>query len=126
MNGRLEFEAQLHSVPVRNEKLDVRPAESDPNALIVEVELVYRGLFGLLRPLVGARRRKRYELAGLSRELFESLDGKRTVEDLIETLRIQDLLTFLEARALVMHYLKDLMQRGLIVLAAEEPEPDTP
>lgn len=119
MKKQLGFEAQLHSVPVRNEKLKVRPAEDDPDVLIVEVELVYRGLLAFLRPLVDARRRKCYELAGLSRELFESLDGDRTVEDLVDTLRTQDLLTFLEARGLVMHYLKDLMQRGLVVLVTD-------
>lgn len=118
MSGKLDFETQLHTVPVRNGKLKISPLAQDPAVLVVEVELFYRSLLGLVAPLVGARRRKRYELAGLSRELFESLDGRKTVENLIDTLRTEDKLTFLEARALVMQYLKDLMQRGLVVIVA--------
>lgn len=119
MKPALDFETQLKSVPVRNVKLNISVAENDPAALLVEVALVYRGLLGVLAPMVGARRTKRYELAGLARELFESLDGKLTVENLIDNLRMQEKLTFLEARALVIQYLKDLMQRGLVVIVAE-------
>ncbi|MDE0838995.1 MAG: hypothetical protein OSB41_08065 [Kiritimatiellae bacterium] len=33
------------------------------------------GLIGVLASAVNARRKRRYELLGISRELFESLDG---------------------------------------------------
>jgi len=116
MNPALDFETQLQSVPVRNEKLSVAVSQSDAQALLVEVELRYRGPVAWLARQVGARRRKRYELVGLSRELFEMLDGERTVEQLVDRLCEQDRLTFLESRALVLQYLRDLMQRGLIVI----------
>lgn len=124
MKSTLDFETQLHAVPVRNEKLKVTAPESKPDALVVEVELRYRGLIGSVASLVGARDRKRYELVGLSRELFELLDGKRTVEHLVDWLCEQDCLTFLEGRALIVQYLRDLMRRGLVVVLADDSTGD--
>ncbi len=108
----------MHTVPIRNEKLVVIPSERSREAVVVEVELRYSGPIGLLARWVRARRRKRYELAGLSREMFEMVDGERSVEALIGWLCERDNLTFLEGRALVLQYLRDLMRRGLIVVAA--------
>jgi hypothetical protein len=119
MSTSLDFETQLHTIPVRNEKLVVAESDGPSGALIVEVQLRYRGPLGGIANFVKARRRKRYELAGLSRELFEKLDGERTVENLVDWLCEQDRLTFLESRALVLHYLRDLMRRGLIVAAVQ-------
>ena len=116
MTAALDFETQLHTVPVRNEKLVLSGSPHNPDALVAEVELRYRGLMRNVASFVKSRNRKRYELVGLSRELFERLDGTLTVADLIDALAISDQLTFFEARALVMQYLKDLMQRGLVVM----------
>ncbi len=120
MKPPLDFEAQLHAVPVRNEKLRICDSSPGSDVLIAEVQLRYRGLLGSIANLVKARRRKRFELAGVSRELFEKLDGKQTVGDLVDWLCEQDRLTFLEGRALVLHYLSDLMKRGLVVVVADE------
>lgn len=116
MKATLNFETQLHTVPVRNTKLKTHVSERNPDVLVLEVELLYRGVPALLASLVKARRRKRYELTGLSRELFESLDGKRSVGDLIDGFSKKEKLTFFESRGLMMQYLRDLMQRGLIVI----------
>jgi len=120
MKPTLDFEAQLHAVPVRNEKLRICDSSPGSDVLIAEVQLRYRGLLGSIANLVKARRRKRFELAGVSRELFEKLDGKQIVGDLVDWLCEQDRLTFLEGRALVLHYLSDLMKRGLVVVVADE------
>jgi len=120
MKPPLDFEAQLHAVPVRNEKLRICDSSPGSDVLIAEVQLRYRGLLGSIANLVKARRRKRFELAGVSRELFEKLDGKQIVGDLVDWLCEQDRLTFLEGRALVLHYLSDLMKRGLVVVVADE------
>ncbi len=117
MKQTLDFETQLHMIPVRNAKLAVRPSERTPAAIVVEVQLRYPGVLGLFARWSNARQRKRYELAGLSREMFEMVDGSVTVAQLIDWLCIQDRLTFLEGRALVVHYLRDLMKRGLIVIS---------
>lgn len=120
MTTPLEFDAQLHTVPVRNEKLTISTDDKHPDLLIVEVELLYKGAAALLAKMFKARKFKRYELAGLSRELFERLDAKLSVEDLIDDLSKADKLTFFESRALVTLYLKDLMQRGLIVIVPSD------
>ncbi len=120
MKAALDFETQLHAVPVQNEKLRVCDSPPDSDSLVVEVELRYRGVLGGIANFVKARRRKRYELAGVSRELFDRLDGKRTVEDLVDWFCEQDRLNFLEGRALVLHYLRDLMKRGLVVVVTDE------
>lgn len=125
MTTEIDFETQLQTVPVRNARLKLSRDEKHADALIVEVELRYRGMSGLIAPLVKARNSKRYELVGLSRELFERLDGKLRVEDLIDSLSQADKLTFFEARALVTLYLKDLMQRGLIVILPDAVTADT-
>ena len=83
MTAALDFETQLHTVPVRNEKLVLSGSPHNPDALVAEVELRYRGLMRNVASFVKSRNRKRYELVGLSRELFERLDGTLTVADLI-------------------------------------------
>ena len=117
MKKQLDFETQLKCVPVRNEGVRTFASDRDPGALIVEVRLRYQGLLETAANVFKARRARRYELAGISRELYGKLDGKRTLEDLIDEMVAEDKLTFLEARALLVHYLKDLMQRGLVVIA---------
>lgn len=112
----LDFAAQLQCVPVRNEGARAAPAPGNPDAVIVEVRLRYPGVLDAAARLVKARRVRRYELAGISRELFEKLDGRQTLENLIDSLAAEEQLTFLEARALLVQYLRDLMQRGLVVI----------
>ncbi len=113
----IDFAQQLHTIPVRNSQAVVMASERSPGAILVEVQLRYTGLLRFVARWVHARQRKRYELSGLSREMFEMVDGVVTVEHLIDWLCEQDRLTFLEGRALVVHYLRDLMKRGLIVMS---------
>lgn len=119
MKPSLDYEQQLHTIPVRNVQAVVMASERAPEAILVEVQLRYAGLLRFIAKWVHARQRKRYELSGLSREMFERVDGKQTVEQLTDWLCEQERLTFLEGRALVMLYLRDLMRRGLIVMLAE-------
>lgn len=112
----IDFEHQLHTVPIRNTQAEVSASDRVPDAILVQVQLKYTGLLGPIAKWVKARKAKRYELAGLSREMFERVDGKTSVEQLVDWLCEQDRLTFLEGRALVVHYLRDLMKRGLIVV----------
>ena len=118
----LNFETQLQSVPLRNENVRLAPSDKDPEVLIAEVTLKYRGLLALAKALFNARKVKKIVMTGLTRDLYEKLDGKTTVEDLIDHLMEAEKLTFFESRALVVEYLKGLMKRGLIVVAAERPE----
>ncbi len=127
MKAKLDFESQLHCLPIRNEKVRSLNADENPEILVVEIELRYKGLLALGASLFGSRKIRRYELAGLSRELYEKLDGKLTVEDLVLELSEKENLAFLEARGLVVQYLKNLMQSGLVVIITkpeDSPEQD--
>lgn len=119
---QLDFSTQLHTIPVRNQSLRVIEDDTASDTLVVEVEVEKRGLVGLLARYANTPPRKQYELAGLSRELFDELDGKRSMEELIDWLAALESLTFMEARALILHYLGDLMKRGLVVIAAPKPD----
>jgi hypothetical protein len=120
MKPSIDFEQQLHTVPIRNRQAVVTESETSPATILVEVQLRYTGLLNPIAKWVNARKKKRYELVGLSREMFEKVDGKTNVSQLIDWLCDQEKLTFLEGRALVVQYLKDLMQRGLIVVLPED------
>jgi hypothetical protein len=116
MSTAIDYTTQLHMIPIRNQKLTIGSASHNADALVVEVQLKYNGLIGVLASAVNARRKRRYELLGISRELFESLDGVQTVEALVDRMVEEEKLTFLESRALTVLYLSDLMKRGLIVM----------
>lgn len=115
---QLTFETQLQSVPVRNERVRITRPEDNAGALIVEVDLSYRGIVGLLSRLFHPRKSKKFQLEGLAREIYERIDGRRSLEQFIDDLMAGHKLTFFEARALIVQYLKILMERGLIVIAA--------
>lgn len=116
------FETQLHAAPIRNRSVTVLPS-STPDRLVVVVDLKYTGFTALLARPLRARKRKKYQLDGLGLELYNQLDGQRTVENLIDDLIPRYKLTFFEARALTLTYLRTLTDRGLIVMAIrEEPE----
>ena len=117
------FETQLHAAPVRNAAVTV-VSSADADRLVVAVDLKYTGLRRLLARRLKARRRKQYELEGLGLELYQQLDGHRSVADLIEQLAGRYKLTFFEARALVLTYLRTLTDRGLVVMAVKDT--DTP
>jgi hypothetical protein len=104
MSTAIDYTTQLHMIPIRNQKLTIGSASHNADALVVEVQLKYNGLIGVLASAVNARRKRRYELLGISRELFESLDGVQTVEALVDRM-VEEVL-----------YLSDLMKRGLIVM----------
>lgn len=116
MKKSIDFETQLHSIPVRNHNINITRSEKDPDILIVQVALRYNGLLKLAKRVFKLRDIRRFELGGLSRVLYEKLDGKIHVEDLILWLQKEEKLTFFEARALMVQYLSDLMRRGLVVV----------
>ncbi|MDT8391936.1 MAG: hypothetical protein RRC34_15655 [Lentisphaeria bacterium] len=122
---QLDFETQLQAIPVRNESVNMTTDDDKPDALTAEVRLKYRGVMKLLAKLTYARESRRFELTGLAREIFERIDGKLTVERLVLTLAADEKLTFFEARGLINHYLRDLMQRGLIVILGGGAHPES-
>jgi hypothetical protein len=111
---RPAFAAQLSSVPVRNERSEVR--RDEPASLRVAVSLVYPPWLASLAQALHLRRERSYELEGVGRRVYEGIDGRASVASLIDDLAEEHRLSFHEARVLVMTYLKTLAERGLIVL----------
>ena len=55
-------------------------------------------------------------LEGLGLELFELVNSRNTVDELLTEFQAKHMLSFFEARNLVVQYLGSLMEHGLIVL----------
>ena len=114
------FTTQLSATPVRNAAAKVM-ASSEADRLVVAIDLKYTGSSRLFAGLLRTKKQKQYELEGLGLELYNRFDGKCAVEDLVDELIERYKLTFFEARALVLTYLRMLTDRGLIVMAVKEP-----
>ncbi len=119
-SAQIDFRTQLRAIPLRNEKAEL-VSYSDAS-MVFGVKLSYSGPMALAAKLMGLRRTKKYELEGLSLKLYRSLDGVKTVEDLVDGLMASYKLSFFEARALIAQYLSDLMRRGLVVVAVKKEE----
>jgi hypothetical protein len=72
---------------------------------------------GPLGKVLPFRHEKGFALDAIGREVFESCDGKRNVESIVEAFAERHRLRFAEARASVTHFLKTLVQRKVVVLA---------
>lgn len=116
---KLTFEQQLDSIPVINRRLEVAEAE-DGKSLEVGVELRYRGLAKVFKAPLKLRSVKRYQLQGVGLDVFRSIDGEKTFEQLIDDFAVKHKLTFLESRALLMQYIQMLMQRGIVSIAVKK------
>ena len=120
-NIRLDLNRQLHSVPVRN--AHVRSISADGvGELRVEVTLRYSGWrTGLARWLQPAATRS-YLLEGLGREVYESIDGQSTFEQIIDAFAARHQFSFLEARGLISQYFGTLIARGLVAVVVPDGE----
>jgi hypothetical protein len=115
----LKLDQQLSSIPVRNERVRAYPAD-DPDSLVVEVELKYPAWMSLLVKLLRMPGRKRYRLDGVGLQVYQSVDGSKSFQRLVDDFGEMHKLTFFEARALLMQYVKILMKRGLVVVALKK------
>ncbi len=111
---QLTLQHQLASIPVRNPGVSVSEDE-EPGSLLIEQSLEYHGFAKFLAHYLPVRRRKRFLLEGLGADVYGRIDGKKTVEQLIDEFADEHKLTFLESRALLLNYLRTLMKRGLVV-----------
>lgn len=110
----LALSQQLSSVPVRNESVSI--AKDEDGDLVVEVKLLYTGLLRVASILLKMRKTKRFVLEGLGLQIYESIDGEKSFEDLIDGFAAEHKLTFFEARALLMQYMQILMKNGLVAI----------
>ena len=112
--GLLQF--QLDTRPVLNRAVTTK--RTDDGGMRLSIELNRGALAKLLGSVLPLSSRKNVELDPLGAEILSRCDGECTVGDLIEQLEERWKLSFFEARGLVLQFLRDLMRRNIIVLAA--------
>jgi hypothetical protein len=116
----VSWRKSLLGVPVRNEAAGVVD-EGDT----VRLSVALRRPWWLVPPIswiIKPRGDRAFGLDELGTEVWRLCDGERTVEQIIEAFAERHRLTFHEGRVSVMTYLKELMRRGLLVIAAEGGE----
>ncbi len=118
----IDFPSQLQAIPIRNEKARIVEQNDERNDLVVEVQLRFKGMNKFWADWCKVRRTKQCRLEGVSREIFDRIDGKTSVEQLIDHLADAHNLQFLEARALIVQYLSSLMSKGLIVVVGKQDQ----
>jgi hypothetical protein len=77
---------------------------------------ILRILAGFL-PLSGHRT---FLVEGRGREIYELIDGTRSLETIIDRFRALHALTFFEGRALVLAYLATLTRKGLVAAMLDD------
>lgn len=124
----VSWKGMLEVVPVRNEAAKVTERVDGEPGLIIEVPNQRPGWYwGPLKFLFPMRKTNRMFLDGLGANVWLLVDGKQTVEEIIEIFAQQHALSFHEGRVLMTQYLKNLTERGATVLALRrktEAEPE--
>ena len=116
----------LAAVPVRNQLARVtRPARQGAASLsAATLRLTAPLAAGRLHRMLAGRRsmpEKSFDLDELGAFVWESIDGRRHVEDLIRRFAGEKRVNLREAEVAVLAFLKTLAQRNLIALAVSEP-----
>ncbi len=109
------FRESLNVVPVHNAGAVILKGKN-PNEIVVEVTLAYEGfMMKSLHKMIKMHNKKRYILDGIGKIIYESVDGKKTFEQIIDEFAAREKLTFFESRALLGQYFQTLTRRGVIV-----------
>lgn len=112
----MPFDQHLHTLILRNQAVREEPGDN-PDELIVVVPINYDR--SSLRPLakaLHARTEKRFILDGTGLEVYRMLKGKKSFEQLIDAFAATHLLSFFEARAFLLDYVRTLVERGIAVI----------
>lgn len=120
----VSWRRSLSGVPLRNEAAGVVD-EGDEVRLSVALKRS-RWLVPPISWVIKPRGEKTVRLDELGTEVWRLCDGERTLERIIDEFAERHSLTFHEARVSVTGYVKELMQRGALVIAAEEEDEDEP
>jgi hypothetical protein len=116
----VSWRRSLLGVPVRNEAAGVVD-EGDTVRLSVALRRP-RWLVPPISWIIKPRGDRAFRLDELGTEVWRLCDGERTVEQITEIFAERHRLTFHEGRVSVTAYVKELMQRGLIVVGAQGDE----
>ena len=110
----IAFRDQLASVPVRNERAQVK--RDVDGTVAVTLELSCPGWMKPLRRWFAMRPTAFYRLDAVGTAVYDSIDGVKSFERLVDEFAARHALTFFESRALLMNYVQMLMKRGMIVI----------
>jgi len=115
--------AQLQSIPSRNRAVHLDDLNRE--AAIVSLpnaRIGWRRFLGSSR-LMPAE--KKFEMDAPGLDFLNRCDDKTTVEDLIKIYRAKWSLSFFEARAIVLGFLKQMMDRNIVVLRLPKESAET-
>ena len=123
---KLDLAHQLSTVPVRNQRvvaLSCPPATTP----VLEVALQYPVWMIPLRMLLKMPARKRFQLDPIGQQVYDSIDGQKTFENLIDAFAAEHQLTFFESRGLLMAHIQNLMKSNLVAIGIKrQPLQDAP
>ncbi len=111
----------LDAVPLKNESARVVMRGGKMVAYVpLRKSWITRPPFSLIFPV---RSERGIELDAMGQVVFEACDGQTTVERIVEKFASAHHLRFHEARMSVTQFLRDLTQRGLIVIVGPADAP---
>lgn len=121
--GRTSIAAQMACVPVRNTRVAAVAGEDTET---ITVPLTRRWWMRPLSHFLRLPVARSYRLDGLGLEVWQAIDGQSTIGALVEGFAARHRLSYHEARAAVMGFLRLLITRGLIVVVGLDmtPEPE--
>ena len=106
----------LESVPILNESALIK--RGSRGGALVEIPLKRpKYMIPPLSWVLPFSRMRRVKLDVLGVAMLDICDGRRTVEGVIEKFAMDNKLTFREAQLPVMEFLKNLSERGVLVIA---------
>jgi hypothetical protein len=112
-------EQMLRCIPCQNQAMRMQP---EPGGALVTVPL--RRAWWARAPLTWVfpiSRERRIQLDSVGSAVLGLCDGRRTVEDVIDSVMQQHHLTFQEARVAVMQFIRLLTERGVVALKIRKP-----
>jgi len=108
----------LESVPVPNRR--VTADRQTEEAVVLSVPLRHRWYMNPpLSWMLPFSTHRRIGLDKLGTEVWKTCDGEKTTEQIIDTFSERHHLSFHEARLSIMSFLKDLTERGVIVMVGK-------
>ena len=124
LSGRALLQEQMRSRPIRTKGPQV--TEKDDGRMDISIPLRHRTIVQLLQKVLPVSKEKNLELDRLGTRLYNLCDGTHSVEELVEMHQREWLLTFFEARAMVLQYLRLLSQRNLILFLKPDEKGNQP
>ncbi|MHC4717347.1 MAG: PqqD family protein [Planctomycetota bacterium] len=114
VDRRMAVSQFLAAVPHQNTAI-----KTEPRAEGVLVSVPVRRPGWLIPPISWVlpwSQHRRVELDAAGSEVLDMVDGRRTVEDIVETFAGNHKLTFRESQVAVTQFLRQLVQRGIVVI----------